>query len=89
MYCNDPACKEMVKKYNQLSSRQSSLQYAADDYDRQRSKGAFRAKFKDEAKLLDSLTEQKIKMVAQHARKSHSNPEGGEEAKADNPCPVY
>lgn len=92
MYCSSPECKEFMRKYEELRSRASHLQYAAEDYDRQKGKGAFRKKFPGESKLLDTLTEQKIKMTAQHARGAHRTTEKPAEPAAVNETagvPVY
>lgn len=97
MYCPDPGCKEQIKKYEDLNRRVNHLQFAAEDYDRQHGKGAFRKKFKEEATLLDSLQEQKIKMAAAHAKKTHTGEKEKEypgdatlaKGEPESPVPVY
>lgn len=92
MYCSSPDCKDMMKKYNELDSRARHLQYAAEDYDRQKGKGAFKKKFTEESKLLETLIEQKIKMTAQHAKNAHKNMNEQKDSlitTSDSPVPVY
>jgi hypothetical protein len=78
MHCSSPECKDFMRKYEELNSRSRHLQYAAEEYDSRKGKGAFRKKFPGESKLLDTLTEQKIKMTAQHARSAHRTSESTE-----------
>jgi len=67
MYYNNEVPDEQKKTYEALCSRIRHLEYAAEDYDRKRGKGAFAKKFKVEDALLQSLMEKKIKMAADMA----------------------
>lgn len=61
--------EDFEKKYSELCCRISSLQYAAEDYDRIKGKGAFRREHKLESTILDSLLNKKIAMAAEKALK--------------------
>lgn len=67
--------KELCKKREEISSRYRHLQYAQEDYDRDKGKGSFSKKFPVAKKLMDSLLDEKTKIAVQLASKPHEEEE--------------
>lgn len=64
--CHDCKKDGTDKKYENLSSRVSSMRWHMDDYDRMKGKGKFKKDHPDDIKRFHGMLDEKTKMLSAH-----------------------